>query len=81
MLGLSCDCQVTGAIFTVFIDACLEKKVGIIGGEAGALCLPSGSSWCEGVGTMNLVHVGRLLRMCGDSFKRFCPAHLVDRCH
>ena len=64
MLGSCCHCQVTGAIFTVFVDACLEKK------EAGAYSLSSGSNLGEGVEKMKLVYGGRLLRMCGNSFKR-----------
>ena len=35
LLGLCCPCQLLGAIFTVFVDVCLEKKEGILGGEAG----------------------------------------------
>ena len=76
---MCCPCQVFGAIFTVFVDVCLEKKEGILGGEAGVYCLPSGSHRGEGVGKVKLVYVGELLRMGGDSFKSVCHVHLVDR--
>ena len=39
----------------VFVNVCLEKKEGILGGEAGVYCLPSGSHWVEGVRTVKEV--------------------------
>ena len=76
---MCCPCQLLGAIFTVFVDVCLEKKEGILGGEAGVHCLPSGSYRGEGVEKVKLVCVGESLRMGGDSIKSVFPVHLVDR--
>ena len=67
------------AIFTVFVDVCLEKKEGILGREAGVYCQPSGGHQGEGVRMVKLVYVGESLRMGGDSIKSVCPLHLVDR--
>ena len=61
------------------VDVCLEKKEGILGGEAGVPCLPSGSHRGEGVEKVKLVCVGKLLRMGGNSIKSVFPVHLVDR--
>ena len=33
-MGLSCPCHLFRAIFTVFVDVCLEKKEEIFGEEA-----------------------------------------------
>ena len=74
-----CPCQVFRAIFTVFVDVCLEKKEGILGGE-GFYCLPSGSHQDEGVGKVNLVYVGEWLSMGGDSSPRLVLARLVAIC-
>ena len=79
MLGLFCPCQFLGAISTVFVDVCLEKKEGTLGGEADIYFLPNGSHQGEDVGRVKLVYVGELLRMGGDSIKSVCPVHLVDR--
>ena len=76
---MCCPCQLLGAIFTVLVDVCLEKKEGILGGEAGVPCLPSGSHRGEGVEKVKLVCVGKLLRMGGNSIKSVFPVHLVDR--
>ena len=79
LLGLCCPCQFLGAISTVFVDVCLEKKEGILGGEADIYLLPRASHWDEGVGTVKPVYIGESLRMGGDSIKSVCPVHLVDR--
>ena len=79
LLRLCCPCQFLGAISTVFVDACLEKKEGILGGEADVYFLSSGSHRGEGVGTVKLIYVGKFLRMGGDYIKSVCPVHLVDR--
>ena len=63
----------------VFVDVCLEKKQGGLGGEAGVECLSSGSSQGEGVGTVKLVYFGELLRMGGDTIRSVFPVQLVDR--
>ena len=76
---MCCPCQLLGAIFTIFVDVCLEKKEGILGGEAGVHCLDIGSHLGESVRTVKLVYVGELLRMGGDSIKGVCPVYLVDR--
>ena len=76
---MCCPCQLLGAIFTIFVDVCLEKKEGILGGEAGVHCLDIGSHLGESVRTVKLVYVGELLRMDGDSIKGVCPVYLVDR--
>ena len=75
---MCCPCQLSGAIFTVFVDVCLEKE-GILGGEAGVHCLPSGSHRGEGVEKVKLVCVGKSLRMGGNSIKSVFPVRLVDR--
>ena len=67
MHELYCHCQDLGAIFTVFVVVCLEKKEGIFGGEAGAWCLPSGSNQGECVGTVELVLISGLTRMGGNT--------------
>ena len=76
---MCCPCQLLGAIFTIFVDVCLEKKEGILGGEAGVNCLPSGSHRREDVEKVKLVSVGKSLRMGGNSIKSVFPVHLVDR--
>ena len=76
---MCCPCQLPGDIFTVFVDVCLEKKEGILGGEAGVHCLPSGSHRGEGVEKVKLVCVGKSLRMGGNSIKTVFPVRLVDR--
>ena len=68
-----------GVIFTIFVEVCLDKKEGILGGEGDVYCLPSGSHQGEGVETVKLVYVAKSLRMGGDSIKSVCPAHLADR--
>ena len=65
-LGCTVIAKFLGAIFMVFVDVCLEQKDGIFGGEADAWCLPSGSNWGEGVGTMEPVLIGGLLWMGGN---------------
>ena len=67
LLGLSCHFQVVSAISTVFVDVCLEKRDGIIGGEAVAWSLPNGSNSGECVRTVELVFLGGLLKIGGDS--------------
>ena len=76
---MCCHCQLLGAIFTVFVDVCLEKREGILGGEASVHCLSSGSHWGEGVEKVKLVCVGESLRMGGSCIKSVFPVHLVDR--
>ena len=76
---MCCPCQLLRAIFTIFVDVCLEKKEGILGGEAGVDCLDSGSHLGGSVRTVKLVYVGELLRIGGDSIKGVCPVYLVDR--
>ena len=66
--GLKRSAVLLGAIFTVFVDVCLERKERILGGEAGVQCQPSGSNWGEGVGTVKLVYVGELLGIGGDRY-------------
>ena len=72
-------CQLLGTVFTVFVDVRLERKEGILRGEAGVYCLPSGSSRDEGVGKVKLVYIGESLRMGDDSIKSVCPVDFVDR--
>ena len=76
---MCCFCQLLGTVFTVFVDVRLERKVGILGGEAGVSCMPSGSNRDEGVGKVKLVYIGKSLRMGEDSIKSVCSVHLVDR--
>ena len=76
---MCCLYQLLGTIFTVFADVSLERKEGILGGEAGVYCLPSGSHLDEGVGKVKLVYIGESLRMGDDSIKSDCPVDLVDR--
>ena len=62
-----------------FVDVCLERKEGILGGEAGVYSLPSGGNRDEDVKKVKLVYIGELLRMGDDSLKSVCPVDLVDR--
>ena len=74
---MCCPRQILGTVFTVFVDVCLERKEGILGGEVGVYCMPSGSNQVEGVGKVKLLYIGKLLRMGDDSIKSVCP--VVDR--
>ena len=76
---MCCPCQLLGTVFTVFVDVCLERKEGILGGEAGVYRLPSGGNRDEDVKKVKLVYIGELLRMGDDSLKSVCPVDLVDR--
>ena len=64
---MCCPYQLIGTVFTVFVDVRLERKEGILGGEAGVYCMPSGRNQDEGVGKVKLVYIGESLRMGDDS--------------
>ena len=51
----------------VSVDVRLERKEGILGGEAGVYCLPSRRNRDESVGKVNLVYIAESLRMGDDS--------------
>ena len=76
---MCCPCQLFQTVFTVFVDVRLGRKEGILGGQAGVYCLPSGNNRDEGVGKVKLVYIGESLRMGDDSIKSDCPVDLVDR--